>query len=277
MNNIFKDDLKLLDLFGFTGAMLFSLSGNMPIASSLIWLYNNRDRNLDKFSLSRNSKESQIKIIYGQIIREYVNLQSKLGVKSPAQIFAMFEYALKNGYLSFDKYFGYSVSPLYDKKDLLGVDVICGYGCCRNIASMLYDIFCLSGYENYCIDVKSSKQGTKFHGLYKVFSNHAMNMVIDGDKAHYFDPTLNLIYSYNGRKLINGEYEADRLCINRYVPFVKLFPSFDIDEDYKLYQDTSEMIVANVDSLEKFYCENMLDYMRVKNKCIDLSYGKSYM
>ena len=103
----------------------------------------------------------QLKTSYDIVINNLCNLYKQMGINdSPVQIFAIFVYMYRSGYLSFDNQFTYD-SNMKDFANLGGLDVVRGFGVCRSIASMLTDIYRTLGYESYNLSVKASSESIK--------------------------------------------------------------------------------------------------------------------
>ncbi len=83
---------------------------------------------------------NNIKKLYDDFLNNYKKLNKNFELNNPIEIYSMYVFLLNNGYLSKNKEFHYS-SKVTDSKCFLGEEAMSGNGCCRNISSMLTDIF----------------------------------------------------------------------------------------------------------------------------------------
>ena len=88
-----------------------------------------------------------MKNMYNKIISNLAEFLKKQNLTEPIEVFTIYQFMLRNGFLSQNKHFEYN----FDMKDLsklLGADVIRGTGVCRTIASFLTDVYKELGYNS---------------------------------------------------------------------------------------------------------------------------------
>ena len=88
---------------------------------------------------------NELRNLYNEFIKNYNKMNKEFSFNEPISIYTMFNFLLKNGYLSKDKSFSCEDNKFYNLYAVLGSEVICGNGVCRHISSMLTDI--LNDYE----------------------------------------------------------------------------------------------------------------------------------
>lgn len=83
-----------------------------------------------------------LKKMYSEVIRHYNNDIIKiLELTDPVQISQSYIFAYKNGFLSKDCKFSYSVEDTVESPWMLGASILTGSGCCRHSSSLLSDIY----------------------------------------------------------------------------------------------------------------------------------------
>lgn len=83
----------------------------------------------------------EITNLYNEFINNYAKFNNTLELNHPLEIYTLYNYMLKHGYLSNENYFSYGCRECKDIKSLLGVNIIAGEGVCRHISSTLNDIY----------------------------------------------------------------------------------------------------------------------------------------
>ena len=201
----------------------------MLISQGLIDIYF-IDIILSEYTERLASDYKALKKLYNVLVNNTGKFYEEIS-KDPIDIFTLYVYMYRNGYLSHDKQFTYSTHPK-DFANLHGIDVVTGYGVCKNIASMLTDIYNSMGYKSKNLsvnvnpdDIKGCKDhefaplrvqaGTHNATIYKVASNlkhlgnHQILMVDNGEFNYLLDPTNYLFLSYvNGKMMIE---DTDKL------------------------------------------------------------------
>lgn len=87
----------------------------------------------------------EIKTLYQDFIKNYNKLNSTFELDNPIEIYTMFNYLYKNGYLSQNKTFTFSDKNVIDITPIMGTNIFSGKGVCRHISVMLIDI--LNNYD----------------------------------------------------------------------------------------------------------------------------------
>lgn len=156
MNNLFKKGCNLINyktykgidsglllsgiLFGVSNLTL-NLSGisngyftYVPSLFYLLWAFWHYSDG------SRYTKDvNELRNLYNEFIKNYNKMNKDFSNNDPIAIYTMFNFLVKNGYLSKDKNFETN-NRCYDLHTLMGLDIINGNGVCRHLAAMLSDI-----------------------------------------------------------------------------------------------------------------------------------------
>ena len=126
-------------------------------ALSLIGFYNS-------FSLIlNNNKEltmdaSEVVPLYKEFIHNYNKLNRTFNLNDPYEIYALYYYLYRRGYLSINKDFRYDVDAVSNNiAPLMGCNVLSGSGVCRHISGLLSDIMNDYGMDSVNMSVYSSK------------------------------------------------------------------------------------------------------------------------
>lgn len=165
------------------------------------------------FYVEKKTEEYQgLKEYYNKIIDNFISFANSLDIKDPIEIFSLYVYMYRGGYLSYNRQFTYDI----DMKDLSllnGLDVIRGTGVCRSISSMLTDIYQRMGFNSSNLSVNTSgetirglshlcplkldksEKGGKFAKIVSTFTkviklpNHLITIVDDTNYSYPLDPT----------------------------------------------------------------------------------------
>lgn len=166
-----------------------------------------------QFYAEKKTEEYQsLKGYYDKIINNFISLARSLDIQDPIEIFSLYVYMYRGGYLSYNHQFIYDT----DMKDLAlfnGLDVIRGTGVCRSISSMLTDIYQKMGFNSSNLSVNTnsetitnlshlcplklekSEKGGKFAKIVGNFTkviklpNHLITVVDDTNYSYPLDPT----------------------------------------------------------------------------------------
>ena len=155
----------------------------------------------------------QIKNLYNNIITNLANFLKDQNITDPVEIFTVYQFMYRNGYLSYNHNFNYDVD-MKDLSKLNGVDVVRGTGVCRSISSFLTDLYKEMGYDSCNLLVNANRtvlnnidrQGNypkwkiskKTSGFVKIISkvssvipmpNHLITLLEKDGKTYVFDPT----------------------------------------------------------------------------------------
>lgn len=98
--------------------------------------------------ISKTKDVTKIKELYNELIENYVKLNKKFGFNNPAEMSAMFNFLLYNGYLSYNKGFKFTSNGVTDINAIDGANIINGKGVCRHIAGMFTDVLNKNGVES---------------------------------------------------------------------------------------------------------------------------------
>lgn len=97
----------------------------------------------------------KIQGLYQEVLSNTNKLLTSTDKTSPIEVFAMYMYMYRHGYLSVEKSFVYE-NNMKDFAKLGGVDVIRGTGVCRSVASLLTDIYETLGESATNLTVKAN-------------------------------------------------------------------------------------------------------------------------
>ncbi len=233
--------------------------------------------------------------LYNTFLNNYVRLNNKLELDNPIMTFELFYMLLENGNLSINKEYEYSMDKddLYDlmiksfnKRNMLGVDIFKGTGCCRHTSAMLRDIFSNMGLEaaQIIVKVEDDNEGqlevtspTSYKGklgreiiekiLLKIkeidanlFGNHAITFVLKDGQEYFLDPTSGII----------PERKDEHIC--RLETFfysgwiLKKYPSLEVSKVWEYSQAGRQRVVQNYDMLDRFYSDNKELYREIDNQ-----------
>ena len=225
----------------------------------------------------------EIKDIYNNIIKNYLELNLMLNINTPIEIFSFYILTLYNGYLSKTDNFIYldNEDKLINCIKLKGADVLNGYGVCRHISAMLKDIYDNMGINNEILPIYLNQEKIKK----KIFiSNHVINIVTDKNRTILVDPTNSMIWEKVGKQYlmhINEEniniaqipVQFDILNYNDYnINILKNIKnmlsrtSFSTKEDVVLLENTFDIFYKNSNNLKQFKNENIKYYSEVTER-----------
>ena len=220
----------------------------------------------------------EVKEMYDKVITNFSKLMKDFNIEDVVEIFAIYVYMYRKGYLSYGHSFEYN-TKMKDLPKLMGVDVIRGSGVCRSIASMLSDIYNKMAIESDTLVVSASKdsiaslekisianlnKNIKGKNFAKVignmtqntnFPNHLITAVRKDSKTYILDPTNDGILYSRG----NAFYPYDDIVNS--MKYNKLMTGFQ-----KLFGMLNKGNLKNVinseyiDYLDSFYHNNFSIY-----------------
>lgn len=214
---------------------------------------------------SRTEEAKKITSLYHQSVDNTAELMKNFALDEPISVFAMYVYLYRNGYLSSNQKFIYSMK-LKDIPKNYGADVIGGYGVCRSVAEHLTDIYQKLGYASDSITVNATKKsiagldklcptivekdpsGARFAKFISTLtgkiriSNHMITLVRHEGKSYVLDGMNDGILIPQGRKLVTPNnptadmiYSPVSLLINRAMGMVNKNSSLrEINETLKM-------------------------------------------
>ena len=212
------------------------------------------------------SRINEIQKIYDEIIKHYSKLNKVFDFNNPVEIFALYVYALKKGYLSLHHDFQYDEveKEIYG---LLGSEIMLGAGVCRNITAMLNDIFNESGVvSKQCNVFLADEDEKKSH-----ISNHVIVTTEKDGLTYLLDPTNYITFKPSDSKSIYVSGD-DYIYINPYER-LKLGRNLEFTsekDDEKLMKKTTKICSKNRDILKSFYKENKDLYEEISQKKLSL-------
>lgn len=205
---------------------------------------------------------NEMKKIYDEIVKHYTKLSKVFDFDDPMQMFALYVYMLKKGYLSLyqDYQFGEASEEI---NALLGAEVIMGTGVCRNVSALLNDIFKESGISSKRCNVFFAGENEKK----SFFPNHTIVTVEKDGLSYLLDPTNSLIFQSSELRYVyvcKGEYvylnPLERLKIAHNMKLAS------IEDSKEAMKKTLETCSKNEDILESFYKENEDLYEEMAHK-----------
>ena len=109
----------------------FSIVGNLLLLGSVMLTIEDGKETADI---------CKIKELYQEFLRNYSKLNKVFSLQNPVEIYKLYNYLLYDGYLSVNHKFFDDDSNTRNISEILGADVLNGYGVCRNDAAVLTDI-----------------------------------------------------------------------------------------------------------------------------------------
>lgn len=232
--------------------------------------------------LIENNKDIKpITKIYDDVIEEYIKLHKIFNFTNPVEMYAMFNYAYKGGYLSKNQIFNYGTTDIFRNgnvfDDILlidGVNIINGTGVCRHISAMFKDILKKCNIENMVLPVYMKDFEKKVKLMNYLVSNHIINVVKQNGLYYFLDPTNQYMYKLLGKNNLANEKCELIIChllINlfnkeSYFSINQGSNIMDLDECNKLEVNTYKICESNIDIFEKFYSENKDKYSEISDK-----------
>lgn len=139
----------------------------------------------DMSSRLDNKEEIQL---YDETIDDLKELLEKNGITSIDDIHTNFISLLYGGYLSLNHNFKYNSPKCELADDNLASSCIEGNGVCKNIASMLRDLYEAYDYDSFVLSglVNTNEE---LDSIDKLLGNHLITVVSDDNNNHYYDPT----------------------------------------------------------------------------------------
>lgn len=204
---------------------------------------------------------NEMKKIYDEIIRHYNELNEEFDFDDPVQMFALYVYMLKKGYLSLHQEYQYG-EPKKEIHGLLGAEVIMGKGVCRHTSAMLSDIF----NDNEIIS-RICHGFLSDDGEMLCSANHTVVTAEKDGMTYLLDPTNSLTFQATDTKAVY-------VCKDGFIylnPFERLKISHcldftSIEENKEVMKKTLKICSRNKDVLESFYRENKNLYEEMANK-----------
>lgn len=89
----------------------------------------------------------EIKNLYDKIINNLVSFFEEQNISDPVEIFTIYQFMYRNGYLSFNHNFNYDID-MKDLSRLNGTDLIRSTGVCKIITSFLTDVYKKMDYDS---------------------------------------------------------------------------------------------------------------------------------
>ena len=226
---------------------------------------------------------------YHDLLNKIYDMFCMLGVNTPVDIFVLYSYLVRNGYLSVNHNFICS-NNVKDSIPLLSVNVIEGAGVCRHISCLLTDIYKNFGYicANISMDLERypssfSREGYSCDGSLSSIPtcgpyNHLVSLVKDKNGTLLFDALNDYIFFVWNDKNISPVLGEDILVKCGYEKFFN--SQIDRDFSYFLQNTNLDTIVVlrdyynymwdsvkkNRDYFENFYLSNCDLYQDVTDK-----------
>lgn len=164
-------------------ANTLNFTGNLNELTSFLCMVPYLIDVLTTFRREKKTKEyKEIENLYNEVIKNTVNLMKECGVEDPIEVFAMYVYMYRHGYLSHNKEYNYS-TKMKDFSGLQGLDMIRGLGVCRSAAGLYRDICDEMGMNASVIMVNAKN------------AIHSIEKLCDKDKPEADDKTKKFVKS----------------------------------------------------------------------------------
>lgn len=207
--------------------------------------------------------------LYDSFLNELIDLLLSLNLNNSLEYSIALNYLIDKGYLS-DSYIFKHKETFEEVEGKLGMSIVTGKGCCRNISAFHKDIF--DKLDIY------SKQFYCYEGIMSgvnSYSNHVINLVEYKDNLygidlhnnsilfHFKSPmVMKLISLINSGKLrykpyyeiVTGEsgIEDIKSTIEKFREYSELKPISPLEYDYDIKYSTRELMKSNKTKLENF-------------------------
>lgn len=228
---------------------------------------------------ARTQECQKINELYNKVLANTSYLMQDFYLDSPIAIFSMYVYLYRNGYLSHNHQFKYSMN-LKDLPGLGGADIITGNGVCRSIAAFLSDLYGKMGYDSETIAVHTSSESCR--GLERLcptplekdemtgklvkvmslatgvvkFPNHLITRVKYGTQNYILDPTNDgILYRDGNRLMISGHDDLAMFYSSVATSFNRLIGQTKGSASLKGLSDKMSLPSIDIESYRKIYLE----------------------
>ena len=239
----------------------------------------------------------EIEYLYEKFIMNFNVLNEIFDFKDPIEIYTMFNYLVRKGYLSKDKEIDFSTEKGQDIKNLIGINVITGNAVCRHLATMLTDILNdydieadnLVLYYSKYIKIKKENEISEIKIedtlIKRLIGNHLITYAVKDEKNYFLDPMQRKIYrisendvdilyyknheipiKLNTISLIDGKDKCLKIKEN----LLQKYPSISKEEEKKVAKKTLNICRKHTDIFEQFYNENNELYNDISNKVLKI-------
>ncbi len=224
-----------------------------------LFLIQRKEREKQKEDDLNNNKESYF--YYDLLLDEVVNLLKDIEFNNSLEYSIAISYLIDCGYLSKDFVFNPEESSL-EVKSRLGMSIINGSGCCRNISAINKELLDKLGYKNsllYC------HQGNHFFKKTKsLAANHVINMIDYNNNQYGIDLyNSDILYRFVDPlklKAISSHYSGDLL----YKPYYEIIMGESNKED--IIDKINNFKINNKYLYELEYEDEIRYYVRQKMK-----------
>ena len=223
----------------------------------------------------------RINELYNCVLDNTGELMKTFCLDSPIAIYAMYIYLYRNGYLSINHQFNYSMY-LKDFPKLTGVDIVTGNGLCRTIASFLSDLYEKMGYDSETIDVytpyeacknleklcptplQKDKTTSKLVSIARIESgiiknaNHLITRVQHGGINYVLDPTNDgILYSKGNKFIVGGHEELAMLFRPLTTSLSRLMGQYEGSISMRDTKKKLELPSIDIDEYRRIYLETL--------------------
>lgn len=224
-----------------------------------------------------------------EIFKNIMYLASSININSSLSLCNLYLYLLYSGNLSINKTFIQKSDNIINDG---AINLILGYGCCRNISAGLKELLDKNKIENYILttQIKQNLIIFRYDPLFnkKVISNislnnlfkkdysslHELNLIIDKDKCFCYDATWGFILKLcnNNLKMINSSGKM------KILHFERNFMDYCYKETEKTKQYLKELKRLNCYTNQEFKNTFKEDLIKFKNndKLIKSFYDDNY-
>lgn len=277
-------------LFLFAGLVIKEfLDNENTLAPELVSSLFSAPYLLDLITYYKTQKKTEeymeLKKEYEKIVSNTNRLIKDIDIKDPIGIFACYIYLYRNGYLSYNKSFFYD-NDTKDFASLLGLDVIRGKAVCKNISSLLTDLYKSFGYEASnlivyadieslkkepgfnSVNLPSTKKGDYYSNIISNMTrkikipNHAITMVTDDKNSYILDSTNDIALKKGDKNRLLSLYSNNDLMKN-YMNICLLYNLFGFYDDNLSISNYKENISKPSISFDEY--ETL--YLKAINAC----------
>ena len=186
-------------------------------------------------------------------------------IKNPIELSILLSNLIKTGYFSITDDFTYNYNLKNEIQCNLGINVLYGEGCCRNISAFFREILRLMEIEvddYYC---NSSYRKINFGRFNNV--SHVVNLIHINDRIYGYDPAnMSLLYFVNKYELKELKKIDPKYLI--YKPYFSIVTGDckleDIKNNYDLFLEESKKKHISFDEYDNFYRESY-NKLNIKN------------
>lgn len=213
--------------------------------------------------------------MYNEFIREVVKFLSSFNITNEIQYSLMISYLTRTGIFSIDD-FDFECNLKNELEGFLGLNILYGKGCCRNVSSFFHDVMTSSNKYSEQFYCRASYTKLNFSRIKE--ANHVVNLINDGSNLYGFDAiNIGLYYFFSKEELkLLSQYAVSYLRFKPYIGIITDKYSFeDITEKYSLYEH--EVFKPNINIFDYQDLEGDISDRLAKEKALLLDFKEETM